>query len=355
MNDLEQLREDLRATAPEPRPQFVARLERRAEAGFKESKPAKPPRQINLWAPAVALGCTALIALVIAIGSAGTGGDDEEAASGSGDAGIALDDSGGSAASAPQTSSAPEASRSRDFNGNLYEFSAAAGDDGAQRRVVEQRTSLELAAGADEFTDVTDNVLRVADDTNAIVLRSSVSERDRRGLARFDLRVPASRLDEAMAELSRLAHVTSRRAATEDITAAYVSAADRLEDARAERRALLKALERADTENEAEALRQQIRFARDRIVTAERDVDALQRRADRARVSVTVRSTGRKAAGVWTPGDAVDDAGRILEVAVGVIVVTAAVLAPIAVLALLGALLARTVRRRRREAALDAG
>lgn len=351
MNDLEQLREDIRATAPEPRPQFEARLERRVEAGFRTSKPEKPPRQIKLWGPAAALACTALVAVVVGIGLSG-GGDDEAMELGS--------EGGSSAEVAPQSDDAAgDASRapaplprSRDFNGSALAY----GDGAAERRrVVEQRTSLELEAGADEFTDVSDGVLRVADDTNAIVLRSSVSERDRRGLARFDLRVPASRLDEAMAELSRLAHVTSRRAATEDITGAYVSAADRLKDARAERRALLKALEKADTENEAEALRQQIRFARDRIVAAQRDVTRLQRRADRARVSVTVRSTGRKAAGAWTPGDAIDDAGRILEVAVGVVVVTAAALAPVALLVLLGALAARTVRRRRREAALDAG
>jgi hypothetical protein len=149
--------------------------------------------------------------------------------------------------------------------------------------------------------------------------------------------------------------VTSRTASTQDITRAYVSAEARLEDARDERRALLKALEAADTDAEADSLRRQIRLARGRIAIAARDGAALRRRADRARVSVTVRSTGRRTdGGAWTPGDAVGDAGRILEVSAGIVVVAAAVLIPVAVLALLAALAARTLRRRRREAALDA-
>ena len=103
-----------------------------------------------------------------------------------------------------------------------------------------------------------------------------MSERDGKGFARYDLRVPASKLDDTLASLSRLGHVTSRTASTQDITASYVSATDRLEDARAERAALLKALERADTDAKADALRRQIRLARERIVVAERDVRALQ-------------------------------------------------------------------------------
>ena len=49
-----------------------------------------------------------------------------------------------------------------------------------------------------------------------------------------------------------------------------------------------------------------------------------------------------------------DESDTCYVVAAGVIVVTAAALLPVAVLALLAGLAARTVRRRRREAALDA-
>ncbi|HEX8207767.1 MAG TPA: hypothetical protein VF587_17005, partial [Solirubrobacteraceae bacterium] len=81
----------------------------------------------------------------------------------------------------------------------------------------------------------------------------------------------------------------------------------------------------------------------------------LQRRADRSKVSVTLRSTGEKTdeGGAWTPGDALGDAGRILEVAAGVVVVAAAALLPLAILGLLAGAAARVLRRRRRDAALD--
>ena len=46
----------------------------------------------------------------------------------------------------------------------------------------------------------------------------------------------------------------------QDITRGYVTAADRLETRRAERRSLLRRLEQADTDTEAEALRAQLDF-----------------------------------------------------------------------------------------------
>jgi hypothetical protein len=380
MNDLEQLRDDVRATAPQPRPEFAARLERKVEAGFK---PDKAPsvwrrRKINLWAPSIALGCTVLIAFAIALATSETDTDDD---AGGGDVAINQfgglgddsEDTGGGGGAVtpppePEAAAPPAASSDASAPADQGHF-LAPGERAAQRRtrapdrvrgrdgnrVVVRSTRLELETGADKFDEVTDDVLQVADDTDTIVQSSRVSEDNGRGVAHYDLRVPASRLDDTLAELSRLAHVTSRTASSEDITRAYVSATDRLDDARAERQALLKALEKADTDAEADAIRRQIRLARDRIAIAERDVQALQRRADRARVSVTVRSTGRKSeGGAWTPGDAVDDAGRILEVAAGVVVVAAAALLPAAILAALAALTARALRRRRREGALDA-
>ena len=226
----------------------------------------------------------------------------------------------------------------------------AATDD---RRFVERTTTLELETDGDEFADATAGVLRVADATGTIVQRSNVAESDGKGLATFDLRVPASRLDEVLRDLSELGKVTTRSASSDDITASYVSAADRLQDARDERRALLRALSRADGENEADALRARIGLARARIARAERDVRRVRSRVDRAKVAVTVRSTGALSdGGAWTPGDALDDAGRVLEVTVGVAVITGAVLLPFAILASLWVAGTRVTRRRRREAAL---
>jgi Domain of unknown function (DUF4349) len=383
MNEtMDQLREDVRATAPTPTLEFVARMDRAVESGFaKERSERRPLERWSVWGPAAALACTALVAVVVGLASLDTGSDDE------GDAGVAA--GGGSAETAPagqpeggeplSTAGGDEGGAGSEFNSGeaaatppasadalAPETRSAApataqsdrvrGRDG--NRVVERSTRLELETAADKFQETADEVLQVADDSGSIVQSSRVSERDGKAFARYDLRVPSSRLDETLAELTRLAHVTSRSSSSQDITRAYVSATDRLDDARAERNALLKALEKADTDVEAEAIRRQIALARNRIAIAERDVEALERRADRAKVSVTLRSTGKRSeedGGAWTPGDAFADAGRILQVAAGVVVVTAAALLPVAILALLAWIAVRAVWRRRREAALDAG
>jgi hypothetical protein len=59
------------------------------------------------------------------------------------------------------------------------------------------------------------------------------------------------------------------------------------------------------------------------------------------------------AKGRWTPGDALHDAGRVLEVIAGVAVIALAVALPLAIVALCAALLARLYSRWRRERALE--
>ena len=340
LEPFEDLVEDLRASAPRPREAYVTRLDRQVEAGFP-----KPKRERSLWQPTLALAACALIALVaVSVSLRGPGGTDESTSSGGGSEG---------SMAAPET-----VARGRSAAPSDRTLPDLRSLDGAQttslkRRAVERRTALELEAGSDEFAEVSDGVLRIADDADAIVQRSRVTETDGRGRATFDLRVPASRLDDVLAELSELAHVTSRRASSQDITAPTVSARDRLADARGERAALLRALGRASTANEAAARRARLREARRRVARAERDVRRLLARADRARLDVTVASTGRPSeGGAWTPADALSDAGRVLQVAAGIVLVTGAVLLPFALLGALAAAAARLTRRRRREAAL---
>jgi Domain of unknown function (DUF4349) len=333
----ELLEDDVRATAPQPREEFVQRLEERVEAGF--AKPKRPRRRWSLWSVAAPVAAMSLVALVVAFAViANNSSQDDEGSAGatSADAPQSVQESSGSSTAEPQlTSPAPRGD---------------AVAPGSQPRKVERRTALELRTGDDDFGEVTGGVLRVADATGTIVQRSNVTEQDGRGFATYDLRVPTSRLDDALAQLSRLADVTSRSASADDITASFVSARDRLQDARDERRALLRALAGAESESQRTQIASRLAAVRGRIARAERDVRRIQARTDRARVDVTVRSTGES--GSWTPGDALDDAGRILEVVAGVLLVAGAVLAPL--LALLAAAVAasRLARRRRRNAVL---
>jgi nitrate reductase gamma subunit len=56
---------------------------------------------------------------------------------------------------------------------------------------------------------------------------------------------------------------------------------------------------------------------------------------------------------VWTPRDALHDAGRVVEVLAGVALVAGAALGPAVLVGLLALLGSRVLRRRRREGALD--
>ena len=83
------------------------------------------------------------------------------------------------------------------------------------------------------------------------------------------------------------------------------------------------------------------------------------RRAQFAAVDVTLMAAGENEVlvpddGKWTPGDALRDAGRVLEVIAGGAVVTGAVLIPLLLLGAAGLATRRFAGRRGRERVLDA-
>jgi hypothetical protein len=223
-------------------------------------------------------------------------------------------------------------------------------------RKVEKSAQLTLTTSPDDVQDVADGVVRVTQEVDGVVASSTITTNDGSGSAQFALRIPTRRLDDAIRRLSRLAHVGSLSQNADDITAPFISAAERLSDARAERRALLRALGKATTPARIASLRARLRANRSEIARYKGDLNALRRRADFANVAVAVEGTGERRGdtGGWTPGDALRDAVRVLEVAAGVALVGLAVLAPFALLGLLSVLAARALRRRRREDALDA-
>jgi hypothetical protein len=166
--------------------------------------------------------------------------------------------------------------------------------------------------------------------------------------------VPSPRLDDAIARLSDLAVVRELSRDSLDITSAVVSARDRLQDARAERRSLLEQLEDAVTVNETESIRARLRIVSREIAAARARVERTTNRARFANVGVTLQpARERDEGGAWTPGEAFDDALGVLEFMAGVAVVVLAFAAPFLLIALLWWLARRGYVRRRRERALD--
>lgn len=345
--------EEVRASSPAMTPVFAERLDTAIASGFatapRQPSPSAPRRR---WARSALAGTTAavLAASIAAIVIAGdrTGPTpiaERTAPQAAAQEGITNDDATakGSPGAAPATT--PGAS--------------APSTDTDRARRVERAAALVLAPPASRIQEVADAVVRATDRFGGYVQRSEVNAAGRQGYASLDLRVPVDRLDDALAAYSRLAHVRSRSQSSNDITARFVSAQDRLEDARAERKALLQALGNATTATEADSIRARLRLARSAIARAEGDLAAARRRASTAQVSVQIEPAARGSVAPvgsddrWTPGDAVGDAGRVLLVVASIAIVAAAALVPTALLAAIALMTARRVRRRRREAALD--
>ena len=226
---------------------------------------------------------------------------------------------------------------------------------GEEQRRIERSAELTLAAPEDEIDHVADGVIRVTDRHSGFVLRSSVSTGDdSEPGGTFDLRIPADRLQAAISDLSKLGHVRARRQTGRDVTPAYVTSRDRLTAAKAERRSLLRRLAAADSDSEAEALRRRLDAVNLRIVRLRRELGALSERTDYAAVTVELEASGDGGAGGTGggPGDALDDALGLLEASLGIALRALGVLIPLALVAGLGWLGGRLLRRRRREAAL---
>ena len=368
LRELEELVNDIRATAPEMSPAFAARLGNEVSEGFPapRERPARVRRVRRPWILLPALGSLAavLVALVVVLGSDGNdsfstfAGNDtpvpRERTAESAGAGAAADQ-----AAAPATAGAPApaASPAR-RSAPVPPPPATALDTSRAPRKIERSASLALETPAGDFDrTVADVQARVAS-FGGIVANAQIGESDAAGgEATFDLRIPTDRLDRALAALAKLGDVTERTQSMTDITSSFSSAQERLSDARAERRGLLRALERATSQAQIDSLKAQLRSVGSRIAAIKGELSSLRRRADLATVTLSVRGTGERGVtgggGQWTPGDAAGDAVRVLEVVAGVALIALAVLVPAALLGAAIALGVRLGRRRRREAALD--
>ena len=225
------------------------------------------------------------------------------------------------------------------------------------RRSVERSAELVLATPPREIDRAAAEILRVTDDLGGYVVSSSVSSNSS---GQFELRVPERRLQTALSRLSRVAKVRERTQNAQDITGAVVSVRGRLKEARTERRSLLRQLAKATTPNQTASIRARLRLVSGEIAGYKRDLSRVKTRATRSTIAVTLLADRKAAAGNeddgggWTPGDALDDATRILEVSAGVLLVAFALLLPLGLVGLLVWLAARQAAQRRRERALDA-
>jgi hypothetical protein len=227
-------------------------------------------------------------------------------------------------------------------------------------RDIERSASIVLGTKPGEVAGAAAKVYSTVHAANGVVLNSSV-ESGRTGPtgASFSLLIPSRKLDDALAEFSKIAEVRSRHDATNDITAPTVGVTEELRDSNASIEGLLKELGSVETEAERESVEARLREERRRHASIRASLEHLHKRASMSEVSL--RIVTNHGAGVvppskddsgWSVGDALHDAGHILTVAAGVLLIALAILAPIALIALLLWSLNRFRVRRLRERAL---
>jgi hypothetical protein len=367
--ELQELALTLRADSPEPAPEFRERLGEQVEAGFP--KPARKRRASwrRFTSPAFATGLIVLPLVLLAV-VVGGGGSSHDSVGGGGGGGVAAQDGGGGRAadSGAAESTAGRADGSAERSGNqalsgggsasilpLEPPSGHGFAPGRSDRKIERSVALELETPVDQMARVADEVTSVTNRHGGFVLSSSVSTGEDSAGGDFDLRIPATRLRPALRDLAALADVRTQSQTGRDVTREHVTARDRLRVARAERRSLLRRLELATTDEEAEAIRRRLDIVAGEINGLRAQLRNLRLRTDYAVVTVSLIAKHGEGGGGGAGGsfdDAVGDAGDILVTLAGLIVRALAVALPLGLIALLGWLVGRALRRRQRESAL---
>jgi hypothetical protein len=233
---------------------------------------------------------------------------------------------------------------------------------GSPARDIERSASVVLGTKPGQVNQAAAKVYETVHEVKGVVLNSSVQSGSKGATgASFSLLIPSGKLSSALAAFSQIAEVRERHDATDDITAPTVSATEELRDSNASIEGLLKELGDVETEAERESVEARLREERRQHAAIRAKLDNLDKRASMSEVSVRIvagKHSGVTPAGKgsggggWSIGDALHDAGKVLTVAAGVLLIALAVLAPIALIALLIWSLNRFRLRRLRERTL---
>jgi Domain of unknown function (DUF4349) len=371
--ELQELALMLRADSPEPTPEFRERMDRRVEAGFRLPTAVRRTKR-TWWAPlvrpAAAAGMTAAAVAVIAVAAGGLSGSSGSDDGGGGGGGGAVAESSGGSEAAGGGGGRSGGAMAAPAEGQPLASARSAGDDlaggaqvlpsgrgfapGRSDRKIERSVALELEAPVDQMSRVAEQVTAVTNRHGGFVLSSSVSTGEDGAGGDFDLRIPSTRLRPALRDLAALADVRTQSQTGRDVTREHVTAKDRLRAARAERRSLLRRLEVATTDEEAEAIRRRLDLVAGEINGLRAQLRDLRLRTDYSVVTVTLlaKDSDGGGAGGGSFDDALGDAGDLLVTVAGWIVRALAVAVPLGLLALAGWGAGRVLRRRQRESAL---
>jgi hypothetical protein len=382
VQELQELGLLLQAEAPEPDAGFADALEQRVREGFP-AKPGSLRSRVNvigrLPSPRRMLPAAATLVIVVVIGFGLASVDldraDQDDGGSDGGGSSAVPSDGGGGGGAPPgalAEAAPDAAakdaepalpgtRRQMFSGRsslraIPPLAQRGGfAPGRSNRKVERSISMTLEAPDEEIPALAQDVTRVTNRHGGFVLSSTLDSDQDGAEGFFELRIPTARLRPALADVAGLATVRSQSQSGQDVTRRHVTTRDRLQSARAERRSLLRRLEAAETDEEAEAIRRRLDIVAGEINGLRGLLRELRLRTDYAVVSVELAGTEGDSGGGGAGGsfdDALSDAGDLVVGLAGVLIRVLAIGLPLALIAGLGWLATSLLRRRRRESAL---
>jgi hypothetical protein len=340
----EQIGAGLHALRETPSEDFAAKLDRRVAAGFPGEQTVERKRELTWGRLLPVLGTLTAVAVVaVVIGNSGGGGGDSAFL-----AKPTSIDSAGTTRSAKGAVGLQDAEQIAP-SPNVAVPPASTRPRNGRQQIQERTAQVGLATDADKIQDAAGGVVDVTDRYDGIVDSSNVHTGGSNGRASFELRIPTQHLQDALADLSDLGRVTLLNQGSTNVTGSYVDAGKAYRDARAKVDSLLEELS-ASSPSQAASIKQQLVIARQQLAAARAALRGLKQRVAYTPVSVDITAQGD---GSWSIGDAADDAVGVLEAIAGALLITLAVLVPLAALIALGWFGARELNRRRREAALD--
>jgi hypothetical protein len=230
----------------------------------------------------------------------------------------------------------------------------------AKRRVIKDvEQTVRINPG--DVAKSAERVTTIVQDAGGYLGSSEVRERGSNAGGTFQVVVPTGRLDATVAALSKIGRPVRLERSSTDVTDQATSLADQLADLRSDRAAARLALAKTVDPAKRAARRRELTLLSSRVASLQGQVDALRRQTATSRIDLRLTTT--KAAedepvpavddGKWGIGDAWHDAGRVLEVGGGVVLIGGVIVLPLIALGGLGLALRRRGDARRRAAVID--
>ncbi len=216
----------------------------------------------------------------------------------------------------------------------------------AEQRVI-KTAELELEVAASDFATAERAIRDVARRLDGLVQSAAIDDTgDRSGT--LAIRVPSASFEAALNELDAIGDVKRQVIEGEDVGEEFVDLQARLRNGQAQERVLLRLMDQADTVKASIRVQRELERVQQGIEQLQGRLRFLADQTSLSTITVELREAGAEPARVGTLGRAWDEAVDAFFTVISAVVVGAGFVLPMALFALLVALVVRRVRPRLR-------